>query len=229
MRERPGVFRAHEAWWERRTLRLPAEEKRTRAVRRARARRRAGGVCDLPAPVEWEDGVSSGAVEVSRRSARPRRRRRRSGASCSTSTGTATIEVELLPLDHPLFLLLANPRRLRFRSGDSLWIRLVDVGAALSGREYAGDGALVFEVRTPCARGTRGGGSSTAASRREPKKPPRSRWTSMRSGSAYLGAVSFAQLATALRLEELVGRCRRARGRAVRVAPAALVPRDFLS
>ena len=30
---------------------------------------------------------------------------------------------------------------------DSLWMRLVDVGAALSGRAYASDGAIVFDVR----------------------------------------------------------------------------------
>ena len=59
----------------------------------------------------------------------------------------ATLEASLLPLDHPLFLLLATPRRARFRMGDALWVRLVDVGAALSGREYAGDGSIVFEVR----------------------------------------------------------------------------------
>jgi predicted acetyltransferase len=59
----------------------------------------------------------------------------------------ATLEASLLPVDHPLFLLLSNPRRLRYRMGDGLWARLVDVGAALSGRAYAGDGSFVFEVR----------------------------------------------------------------------------------
>ena len=58
----------------------------------------------------------------------------------------ATIKSSLLPPDHPLFLLLATPRRMRYRMGDGLWVRLVDVGAALSGRTYSGDGSIVFEV-----------------------------------------------------------------------------------
>src|SRR3954462_8168180 len=58
----------------------------------------------------------------------------------------ATVTADFLPPDHPLFLLLAEPRRLRYKLYDALWVRLVDVGAALSQRMY-GDGApLVFEV-----------------------------------------------------------------------------------
>ena len=32
------------------------------------------------------------------------------------------------------------------RIGDGLWVRLVDVGAALSARAYGGEGPVVFEV-----------------------------------------------------------------------------------
>src|SRR5439155_23702432 len=58
----------------------------------------------------------------------------------------ATIETRLVPPDHPLFFLLAEPRRLRYVMGDSLWMRLLDVGIALSGRSYATDDAIVFDV-----------------------------------------------------------------------------------
>ena len=53
------------------------------------------------------------------------------------------------------------------------------------------------------ARGMRAGGSSRAAPRCERTRRRTSRSTSARSASAYLGAVSFAQLRDALRLEEL--------------------------
>ena len=36
---------------------------------------------------------------------------------------------------------------MRYRLGDGLWVRLLDVGAALSGRTYPEDGELVFDVR----------------------------------------------------------------------------------
>ena len=75
----------------------------------------------------------------------------------------ATLEASLLPVDHPLFLLLANPRRLRYRMGDGLWVR----GTA-AGTDETAD--LVLDVDAL--------------------------------GSAYLGAVPFAQLRDALRVEE---------------------------
>jgi predicted acetyltransferase len=58
-----------------------------------------------------------------------------------------TVLAELLPIDHPLQLLLVDARRMRFRVGDGLWLRLVDVGAALSARSYATKDTLVLEVR----------------------------------------------------------------------------------
>ena len=46
----------------------------------------------------------------------------------------AEIHCELLRVDHPLFLLVQRPNRLHWRVLDGLWLRLVDVGAALSAR-----------------------------------------------------------------------------------------------
>ncbi len=53
------------------------------------------------------------------------------------------------PLDEPLRWLLADPRRLRTTEvADHLWVRLVDVPAALSARGYGADERLVIEVRS---------------------------------------------------------------------------------
>jgi predicted acetyltransferase len=51
------------------------------------------------------------------------------------------------PVPHPLQLLLADPRRLGFTVGDAIWLRVVDVAAALAARTYGRAGALVLEVR----------------------------------------------------------------------------------
>ena len=53
------------------------------------------------------------------------------------------------PVPHPLQLLLAEPRRLGFTVGDALWLRVVDVPAALVARTYGRPGTLVLEVRDP--------------------------------------------------------------------------------
>jgi predicted acetyltransferase len=59
---------------------------------------------------------------------------------------TQVVSAGLQPVDSPLFLLLARPNLSAPTMLDGLWVRLVDVGAALSGRSYVGDGLVVFDV-----------------------------------------------------------------------------------
>jgi predicted acetyltransferase len=58
----------------------------------------------------------------------------------------ARIEASWLPLDHPLLVWIREPRRLGFTVIEALWVRLVDVGAALAAREL-GEGSIVLDVR----------------------------------------------------------------------------------
>jgi predicted acetyltransferase len=51
------------------------------------------------------------------------------------------------PTGEPLLHLLQEPRRLNFRVKDGLWVRLLDVEAALAARRFASPGAVVFEIR----------------------------------------------------------------------------------
>ena len=50
------------------------------------------------------------------------------------------------PVDDPLLHLLADPRRVRSRITDALWVRLVDVPGALAQRRYACPVDVVIEV-----------------------------------------------------------------------------------
>lgn len=50
------------------------------------------------------------------------------------------------PSDDPLLSLLADPRRARAQRRDGLWVRVIDVGAALSGRAYTRPVDLVLDV-----------------------------------------------------------------------------------
>ena len=56
-------------------------------------------------------------------------------------------EAERRPVDDPLPWMLADPRRLHRSTRDGLWLRLVDVAAALAQRRYAEEGRLVIEVK----------------------------------------------------------------------------------
>ena len=50
------------------------------------------------------------------------------------------------PVPHPLQLMITEPRRLATIVSDGMWLRIIDLPAALEGRSYRGPGSLVFEV-----------------------------------------------------------------------------------
>ena len=81
-------------------------------------------------------------------------------------------------------------------------MRLVDVGAALSGRAYAGDGSVVFELRDAVCPWNEGRWKLEGGTAVRTDESADLVLDVDALGSAYLGAVSFAQLRDALRVEE---------------------------
>src|SRR5579859_1977598 len=203
-RQRSGVFARTPAWWEVRNLRLPPEQE---------ANPKKFVVLDLDGSVagyaiyrthlEFEGFVSTGRTEVIEAVATSPQETAELWRYLCDIDWSATITSALLPLDHPLFLLLANPRRLSFTTGDSLWVRLVDVGAALSGRKYAGEGRIVFDVRDAVCPWNEGRWALENGQAERTEEAADIALDVDVLGSAYLGAVSFAELRDALRLEEL--------------------------
>jgi predicted acetyltransferase len=61
-----------------------------------------------------------------------------------------SLRAHRLPYDHPLIALAAEPRRLGMTVSDGLWLRIVDVTAALEGRRYGtarnGSGRLILDL-----------------------------------------------------------------------------------
>jgi len=113
------------------------------------------------------------------------------------------VRAGLLPLDHELFLLLREPRRLTFNQRDGLWVRLVDLEAALDARNYQPGEPVVVEVADELCRWNEGkweiGPEGASRSTREPEL----RLDISALGSVYLGGFTFGQLARAERIEEL--------------------------
>jgi predicted acetyltransferase len=113
------------------------------------------------------------------------------------------VRAGLIPLDHELFLLLREPRRLTFDHRDGLWVRLVDVETALNARTYKRGEPVVFELSDefcPWNEGTWEVGPGGAA---RSNGEPELRLDASAIGSAYLGGFSFGELARAGRIEEL--------------------------
>ena len=139
------------------------------------------------------------------------------------------LEAWLLPLDHPLLHIVARVNMLRSKVGDGLWLRLLDVGAALSARRYAGDGRLTLElVSDPLFPDNAGTWTIEGGRARQTSRRPDVRLDVQTLGAAFLGGFTFDQLARAERVEE-VARGGLLRADALfRVRRATLVPGDLL-
>ncbi len=116
------------------------------------------------------------------------------------------VRARLGPVDHPLMLMLAEPRRMQLRATDGVWLRIVDVKAALEARGYAADGSIVLEVSDSFMpevagrwRFTVSGGNGTA----EPTSDaPDLQLDITDLGAVYMGGFRFASLGRAARTVE---------------------------
>jgi predicted acetyltransferase len=116
---------------------------------------------------------------------------------------TKTVSAGLQPVDHPLLLLLARPNFARPTLSDGLWVRLVDVQAALSARDYAGDGAVVFEVRDEFCPWNQGRWKLEGGEASSTNAAPDLALDVAELGAVYLGGFTFRDLQRAGRIEEL--------------------------
>jgi predicted acetyltransferase len=111
------------------------------------------------------------------------------------------------PVDEPLIHLMEEPNRLRFRMSNALWIRLVDVPAALEARGYAGDGRIVVDVEDRFCPWNEGRYalevSEGVASCRRTGEEADIACSATDLGATYLGGTTFRQLHRAGRIEEL--------------------------
>jgi len=114
----------------------------------------------------------------------------------------AHVKADLLPVDHPLFLLLTEPGRMHFTVNEGVWVRLVDVGAALAARAYASDEPLVLEVRDAFCDWNAGRWRLAGGRAERTDEAPQLALDVTALGSVYLGGFTFAQLREASRVEE---------------------------
>ena len=114
-----------------------------------------------------------------------------------------TIKATWIAPDHPLFLLLAEPRRMRWTAGEGLWARLVDVGAALSARSYAENGRIVLDVRDEFCPWNEGRWAVEGGAAEKTDDEADIRIGVDMLASVYLGGFTFAELAWAGGVEEV--------------------------
>ena len=144
----PGMYARSSDWWETRILDDPPDRREDGAAKNVAIAELAG----VPAAYalyrvvsKWEGAANAGHVRI------------------LEAMGDDGPELELwrfllgldwvgnfrathLPIDHPLLHALVYPRRGLLRVYDTLFVRLVDVGAALAARTYADEEPLVLEL-----------------------------------------------------------------------------------
>ena len=125
------------------------------------------------------------------------------GAELLDMDWKATLKAYLLPIDHPLVHQLSYPRRMQLRVGDGLWVRLVEVGAALGARAYADAEPVVLEVEDAFLPDNTGRWRIAAETAERTDDEPDLALGVGELGSVYLGGFGFGELVRAGVVHEL--------------------------
>ncbi len=203
---RPGMFARDERWWARAVRDLPV-------MREGRSQLR----CVV---VEDDDGVRGYARYATKQSFDTDFGQGQVGVREVLAVDPAALaalyrylfDLDLMgstslwniPVDDPLLHWLGNPRLAKPSTGDALYVRLVDVGAALAARTYAAAVDVVLEVTDascPWNAGRwhlRGDGAGATCSRTD--EPADLSLDVRELGAAYLGSTSLVELAAAGRV-----------------------------
>jgi predicted acetyltransferase len=200
------MFSRSKAWWETRKLNDDPARRRGGPLNRALLELdgKPAGYALYRVAQDWNAGVSAGSVTIQEVVAPSPEATRELWRWLLDFDWTSQLTADLLPLDHPLFLLLAEPRRMKFRINDGVWVRIIDVAKALSARTFSGGGSVVLEVRDSFLPETAGrfrvGGGGVERTDAEPEIA----LDISALGSVYLGGFRFRELIESFRAEELV-------------------------
>ena len=147
--ERPGFYARTAGWWETEVFDDP-EHRRGGAGRKRFTVHEVDGRAEAYAihrfHQDWDLRGSRTVLSVRELVAATPRATRELWRFIFDIDLVATIRAGLQPIDHPLLLLLAEPRRMGLTVSDGLWLRVVDVAGALATRSYRGSGSVAFEL-----------------------------------------------------------------------------------
>ncbi|MGH8922463.1 MAG: sterol carrier protein domain-containing protein, partial [Actinomycetes bacterium] len=146
---RPGFYGRDDAWW-RRMIYDPAEEREGAGPLRCLLAEDGSGPRGyaLYSGVDhWAEFLPENVLTVRELMAVDPAASATLWADLLSRDLTSEFRVPRRPVDDPLLYQLADPRRTRPLLHDGLWVRIVDVPAALAGRRYSGPVDVVIEVR----------------------------------------------------------------------------------
>jgi len=203
--QRAGMFLRSSTWWETRNLFDDPARRQAGPLHRALLELDGApaGYALYRVKQEWQAGSTAGTVTIREAFAPTPEGTRELWRWLLDFDWTSQFAADFLPLDHPLFLLLAEPRRLRFTINEGVWLRLIDVGGALSGRTYAGDGEIVLDVADALLPENAGRWRVDGAGAERTTAAADLRLDVTSLAGVYLGGFGFGDLVRASRAEEL--------------------------
>jgi predicted acetyltransferase len=148
---RPGFFARNDLWWNRVLDDPEADRKDASPLRCLLAEDDDGprGYALYSAANRWDSDTSlpDSALHVREMVAADAAASAALSADLLSRDLTAEFRLRGRPVDDPLLYQLADPRRARPRLKDALWVRIIDVPAALARRRYSAPADVVLEVR----------------------------------------------------------------------------------
>lgn len=199
--EIPGFFHRDQTWWEHRRFSDPERNREGMTSQRigvVDGRDGIEGYVQFRLKSDWDEGHGAGSVVV----------RELLGTTPESWAGlwafvlghdlVDVISAQNRPTWEPLFDLLEGMRRARATQSDALWVRLMDIPAALTSRGYSAPIDVVFEVADPM--GDVSGnywlhGDEDGAECATTTNPATIRLDLEDLGGCYMGRSRFAQLA----------------------------------
>jgi predicted acetyltransferase len=147
---RAGLLSRSETWWKELRLADPKEWRRGASQKFyavAEVDGAAEGYVTYRVKEEWEDGFAKGEVRVIDLGATSPAVELELWRFLHCIDLVAKVDIFSLDPASSLFLGVRDPRALGIRLADALWLRLVDLDAALKARSYKPGESIVLEVR----------------------------------------------------------------------------------
>lgn len=146
---RPGMLTRSEAWWTHRRMADPESGRGGKSAKRHAIFEEEGtvtGYASYRQQSKWEDFISDGEVEVIEVIT--------TSPAAHTGIWAFLTSIDLfpnvawwnMPIDDPLPFKVSDQRRVARKLIDGLWVRVMDVSAALSARSYDADGVVSFRL-----------------------------------------------------------------------------------
>lgn len=202
--DRAGMLSRNEHWWRDHRLADPEHWRRGASPKFNAALELDGEVQAYTiyrVKEDWDHGFPKGTVRVTEAFATSSAAERELWRFLAGIDLTVTVDVFSVDPASPLPLMVRDPRALRRTAGDGLWLRLVDVEAALRARAYVDGEDVVIRVHDTLCPWNEGGYRVGATVERTDDQADLELDVADLA-SAYLGAFDFLALARAERVRE---------------------------